>query len=72
MSTPEQTAHAARWAAAGLDPDIQSATLAGYFLDYVTPAGAWALAVCVYSRAWWYASDEVHVLVLVACAVGEG
>lgn len=47
LNPHEQQAHSARWTAAGLDPDIRAAEVAGAVLDYVTPAGAWAWTCAV-------------------------
>lgn len=72
MTNPhEQAHHAARWTAAGLDADTRSAEVASCLLDYVTPAGAWALTVLGMSRTWRYAGEEVRVLVCVALSLGD-
>ena len=72
MIDPHEQAHyTARWTAAGLDPDTWAAEVAMCFLEYVAPAGAWALTCLGMCRAWGFASGEVRGLVCVALAVPE-
>lgn len=70
MTDPHESAHhVARWHAAGLSPTTRAAEVASCLLEYVAPAGAWALVVLGMSRAWRYAGEEARVLVCVA--IGE-
>ena len=71
LNPHEQAAHVARWEAAGLDPTTRAAEVASCLLEYVAPAGAWALTVLGMLRAWGFAGEEVRVLVCVALAVDE-
>ena len=71
VNSHEQAAYATAWANAGLDPTTRAAEVASWFLEYVSPAGAWALTVLGMSRAWRFAGEEVRVLVCVAVGVDE-
>lgn len=71
MNPHEQAAYATAWANAGLDPTTRAAEVASCLLEYVAPAGAWALVVLGMTRAWGFAGEEVRVLVCVAVGVDE-
>ena len=71
MNPHEQAAYATAWANAGLDPTTRAAEVASCLLEYVAPAGAWALTVLGMTRAWGYAGEEARVLVCVAVGVDE-
>ena len=56
---------------AEVDASTTVAEVASCLLEYVAPAGAWALTVLGMTRAWGFAGEEARVLVCVAVGVDE-